>query len=167
MDWPNQPRLLYNLVTEGFMSVVICNMLSPSASIFVDSARILEKMWTFDPEYWSCQEWKYNGNRMLFCYLTSLLYRKMKYNPICENLQGDVIKCYSDNPGRTLNCSQQVREFNHCVEQARTVSILCSCKYLYNLKGSRTGHFVKVSLWYTSLLTNARFRFLYFRISNC
>ena len=35
------------------------------------------------------------------------------------------------------------------------------------VKGSRTGHFVKVSLWYASLLTNARFHFLYFRISNC
>ena len=36
-----------------------------------------------------------------------------------------------------------------------------------SLKGSRTGHSVKVSLWYASLLTNTRFRFLYFRISNC
>ena len=36
-----------------------------------------------------------------------------------------------------------------------------------SLKGSRTGHFVKVSIWYASLLTNSRFRFLYFRISNC
>ena len=33
------------------------------------------------------------------------------------------------------------------------------------LEGSRTGHFVKVSLWYASLLTNTRFCFLYFRIS--
>ena len=33
-------------------------------------------------------------------------------------------------------------------------------------KGSRTGHSVKVSLWYASLLTNTRVRFLYFRISN-
>ena len=32
------------------------------------------------------------------------------------------------------------------------------------VKGSRTRHFVKVSLWYASLLTNTRFRFLYFRI---
>ena len=35
------------------------------------------------------------------------------------------------------------------------------------IKGSRTGHFVKVSLWHASLLTNTRFRFLYFRVSNC
>ena len=34
------------------------------------------------------------------------------------------------------------------------------------IKGSRTGHSDKVSL-YASLLTNTRFRFLYFRISNC
>ena len=36
-----------------------------------------------------------------------------------------------------------------------------------SLKGGRMGHFIKVSLWYASLLTNTRFRFLYFRISNC
>ena len=29
-------------------------------------------------------------------------------------------------------------------------------------KDNRTGHFVKVSLWYASLLTNTRFRFLYY-----
>ncbi|XP_072026809.1 MICOS complex subunit mic25-a-like [Amphiura filiformis] len=47
-------------------------------------------------------------------------FMKFRYNPVCQNLQDDLAKCYSDNPGRTLNCSQQVREFNHCVEQART-----------------------------------------------
>ena len=36
-----------------------------------------------------------------------------------------------------------------------------------DMKGSRKGHFVKVSLWYASLLTNTKFCFLYFRISNC
>ena len=40
-------------------------------------------------------------------------------------------------------------------------------KKLNKVKGSRTGHSVKVFLWYASLLTNTRFRFLYFRISNC
>ena len=35
------------------------------------------------------------------------------------------------------------------------------------VKGSRTGHFVMVSLWYASLLTNTRFHFLYFRLSSC
>ena len=29
------------------------------------------------------------------------------------------------------------------------------------------GHFVMVSVWSTSLSTNARFRFLYFRMNNC
>ena len=32
-------------------------------------------------------------------------------------------------------------------------------KISLNFKGSRTGHFVKVSLWYASLLTNTRFHF--------
>ena len=35
------------------------------------------------------------------------------------------------------------------------------------LKGSRMGRSDKVSLWCVSLLINTRFRFLYFRISNC
>ena len=35
------------------------------------------------------------------------------------------------------------------------------------LKGCRMGRSDKVSLWYVSLLINTRFRFFYFRISNC
>ena len=35
------------------------------------------------------------------------------------------------------------------------------------LKGSRMGRSDKVSLWYVALLFNTRFRFLYFRISDC
>ena len=35
------------------------------------------------------------------------------------------------------------------------------------VKGSRMGRSDKVSLWYVSLLMNTRFRFFYFRISNC
>ena len=31
--------------------------------------------------------------------------------------------------------------------------------FFFKVKGSRTGHFVKVSLWYASLLTITRFRF--------
>ena len=43
---------------------------------------------------------------------------------------------------------------------------VCEITKWNNFKGSRTGHSVKVSLWYASLLTNTRFDFLYFRISN-
>ena len=42
--------------------------------------------------------------------------------------------------------------------------LICLLATVRTLKGSRTGHSVKVSLWYASLLTNTRFRFLYFRI---
>ena len=34
-------------------------------------------------------------------------------------------------------------------------------------KGSRIGHSVKASLWCVTLSINTRFRFFYFRISNC
>ena len=38
----------------------------------------------------------------------------------------------------------------------------------YCIKGSRMGHYVKVSLWgCLTLLINTRFRLFYFRISNC
>ena len=42
-------------------------------------------------------------------------------------------------------------------------NFVCSTTF----KGSRRSHSVKVSLWYASLLTNTRFRFLNFRISDC
>ncbi|XP_072181529.1 MICOS complex subunit mic25-like [Diadema setosum] len=44
---------------------------------------------------------------------------KQRYVPICENLQNEVAKCYADNPKQTLNCAQEVKAFNTCVEQAR------------------------------------------------
>ncbi|XP_022098866.1 MICOS complex subunit MIC19-like [Acanthaster planci] len=40
--------------------------------------------------------------------------------PICQNLQGEVLKCYAANPRRTLNCSQEVNAFNKCVDRSRT-----------------------------------------------
>ena len=54
-------------------------------------------------------------------------------------------------------------EFNLCPHNKR----IFYSKNKTCFKGSRTGYFVKVSLWYASLLTNTRFRFLYFRVSNC
>ena len=39
--------------------------------------------------------------------------------------------------------------------------------YFNPLKASRMGHSVKASIWCDSLLISTRFRFLYFRISNC
>ena len=38
---------------------------------------------------------------------------------------------------------------------------------LLYFKGGQMGHYDMVSLWYASLLTNTRFRFLFFRMNNC
>ncbi|XP_054750981.1 MICOS complex subunit MIC19-like isoform X1 [Lytechinus pictus] len=46
-------------------------------------------------------------------------FMKQRFVPICENLQNDVLKCYAKNPNQTLNCAQEVKAFNTCIEQAR------------------------------------------------
>ncbi|XP_033647121.1 MICOS complex subunit Mic19-like [Asterias rubens] len=45
---------------------------------------------------------------------------KHQYVPICQKLQDEVLKCYAANPGRALNCSQEVKAFTTCVEHSRT-----------------------------------------------
>ncbi|XP_038061043.1 MICOS complex subunit MIC19-like [Patiria miniata] len=40
--------------------------------------------------------------------------------PICQQLQEEVMKCYAANPGKALNCSQEVNAFNQCVDNSRT-----------------------------------------------
>lgn len=45
---------------------------------------------------------------------------KQSHVPICQSLQEEVMKCFNENPKHTLSCSQQVKDFTHCVEQART-----------------------------------------------
>ena len=48
-----------------------------------------------------------------------------------------------------------------------SLSLIKSYKIMMQVKGSRMGRSDKVSLWYVALLINTRFRFFYFRISNC
>ena len=38
---------------------------------------------------------------------------------------------------------------------------------IISIKGRQMGQYVMVSLWCESLLTNTRFRFLYFRMNTC
>ncbi|PIK47470.1 putative MICOS complex subunit Mic19 [Apostichopus japonicus] len=44
---------------------------------------------------------------------------KQSHVPICQNLQDEVVKCFTENPTQTLKCSQQVKDFTRCVDQAR------------------------------------------------
>ena len=58
-----------------------------------------------------------------YCVCCYYCFRKHQYVPICQKLQDEVLKCYAANPGRALNCSQEVKAFTTCVEHSRTVSI--------------------------------------------
>lgn len=42
--------------------------------------------------------------------------------PACQQLKNNVLNCYKQNPTRALNCSQQVRDFLHCVETSQLAS---------------------------------------------
>ena len=59
----------------------------------------------------------------------------------------------------TLNCIDL--DLHSCVGSP---SIKCNIFYF---KDRQMGHYVMVSLWCDFLLTNTRFRFLYFRVNNC
>uniref|UniRef100_A0A8C5BM98 Coiled-coil-helix-coiled-coil-helix domain containing 6b n=1 Tax=Gadus morhua TaxID=8049 RepID=A0A8C5BM98_GADMO len=44
---------------------------------------------------------------------------------ICTELQGQVFKCYRDNPQQTLACSSLARQYMNCIQQAKQVGAVC------------------------------------------
>ncbi|XP_065909394.1 MICOS complex subunit MIC19-like [Dysidea avara] len=42
-----------------------------------------------------------------------------KLVPVCKDLEQQVLQCYKQNPGRSLNCSDVVRNYQECVNKAR------------------------------------------------
>ncbi|XP_066472287.1 MICOS complex subunit MIC25 [Tiliqua scincoides] len=45
--------------------------------------------------------------------------RKRNTKPICGNLQADILKCYNENKGQVLNCSELVKDYQRCVRLAQ------------------------------------------------
>ena len=41
--------------------------------------------------------------------------------PICKDLKQQILQCYKQNPGRSLDCSDAVRNYQQCVNNARKV----------------------------------------------
>ena len=56
--------------------------------------------------------------------MTLLLYTcrtQQSLEPVCEDCKNKVLDCYRSNPGKSLNCSAEAKEYAECVERARQV----------------------------------------------
>ncbi|XP_071983127.1 MICOS complex subunit MIC25 isoform X3 [Engystomops pustulosus] len=45
--------------------------------------------------------------------------KKRSYDPVCMNLQSDILKCYTENRQELLNCSDLAKEYRSCVREAQ------------------------------------------------
>ncbi|XP_040214918.1 MICOS complex subunit MIC25 isoform X2 [Rana temporaria] len=45
--------------------------------------------------------------------------KKRSYDPVCQNLQSNILKCYSENQQELLNCSDLAKEYQSCVREAQ------------------------------------------------
>ncbi|XP_073431138.1 LOW QUALITY PROTEIN: MICOS complex subunit MIC25 [Dendrobates tinctorius] len=52
--------------------------------------------------------------------------KKRSYDPVCMNLQSNILKCYTENRQELLNCSDLAREYRSCVREAQK-ECLCRC----------------------------------------
>ncbi|XP_077307862.1 MICOS complex subunit MIC25 isoform X2 [Lithobates pipiens] len=47
--------------------------------------------------------------------------KKRSYDPVCQNLQSNILKCYSENQQELLNCSDLAKEYQSCVREAQKI----------------------------------------------
>ncbi|XP_069822833.1 MICOS complex subunit MIC25 isoform X2 [Dendropsophus ebraccatus] len=45
--------------------------------------------------------------------------KKRSYDPVCMNLQSNILKCYTENPQELLGCSDLAKEYRNCVREAQ------------------------------------------------
>ncbi|XP_048409760.1 coiled-coil-helix-coiled-coil-helix domain containing 3a [Stegostoma tigrinum] len=46
-------------------------------------------------------------------------FKKYDSQPICAELQGEVLRCYQKNPQQTLSCSALAKQYIHCINYAK------------------------------------------------
>lgn len=51
----------------------------------------------------------------------SLPCRRYDMHPVCADLQGQILTCYKENVGKTLNCSNIAALYFQCVNNAKQV----------------------------------------------
>ncbi|XP_063797285.1 MICOS complex subunit MIC25 isoform X2 [Pseudophryne corroboree] len=45
--------------------------------------------------------------------------KKRSYDPVCMDLQSNILKCYTENPQELLSCSDLAKEYRSCVREAQ------------------------------------------------
>ncbi|XP_051874216.1 MICOS complex subunit mic25-like [Pristis pectinata] len=45
--------------------------------------------------------------------------KRRNYEPLCINLQSQILQCYQENPQLTLKCSDFAKEYRHCIREAQ------------------------------------------------
>lgn len=50
---------------------------------------------------------------------TQKRFARFNIQPLCGDLQGQILKCYKENPGRTLTCSGIASAYMQCVDNAK------------------------------------------------
>uniref|UniRef100_A0A8C3DG82 Coiled-coil-helix-coiled-coil-helix domain containing 6 n=1 Tax=Corvus moneduloides TaxID=1196302 RepID=A0A8C3DG82_CORMO len=52
--------------------------------------------------------------------------KRRNTDPVCANLQSEILKCYRENKREALKCSELAKEYQRCVNAAQKVQILAS-----------------------------------------
>lgn len=47
--------------------------------------------------------------------------RRFRFQPVCGDLQSQILKCYRQNAGKTLDCSSVASAYMQCVDHAKKV----------------------------------------------
>ena len=69
--------------------------------------------------------------------------QKLPRNPEIQKKRDELLQCYQQNPGKTLLCSEVVKDFSRSVHSSRTVSLQKCLKNLTNFdKISNTCEFI-------------------------
>uniref|UniRef100_A0A3B3ZQN3 Coiled-coil-helix-coiled-coil-helix domain containing 3b n=1 Tax=Periophthalmus magnuspinnatus TaxID=409849 RepID=A0A3B3ZQN3_9GOBI len=49
-------------------------------------------------------------------------FARFNIQPVCGDLQSQILKCYQENPGKTLSCSGIASAYMQCVNKAKMVT---------------------------------------------
>ncbi|XP_056131890.1 coiled-coil-helix-coiled-coil-helix domain containing 3a [Lampris incognitus] len=94
-------------------------------------------------------------------------YKRYEVYPVCADLQGQILKCYRENTGKTLHCSNIAAQYLQCVNSTKQMSRnhqstnpwgveVTSSPFTY-IKGSKT---LLLNAFYEHRMANASIRLL-------